>query len=179
MARSLRHLTKKRLTPGETLKIIGRFQKMDDQECAIVLGAIALVFFFADPTLGAQMVDLDRRVISSGFVDAYQSLSKDDAVGYAHASEVSEAAIARAADAIRAVKGGHSGRYAEAPGRTNARLYGDENPLYCDDAYGKNTVWGAQIASPLFVITMGIVVVAFFAANATGPGSRTSPTPAW
>jgi TldD protein len=54
---------------------------------------------------------------------------KDEAVGYAHASDVSEAAIARAAEAVRAVKGGHSGRYAEAPGRTNRKLYGDENPL--------------------------------------------------
>jgi TldD protein len=54
---------------------------------------------------------------------------KDEAVGYAHASDLSEAAIARAADAVRAVKGGHSGSYAEAPGRTNVKLYGDDNPL--------------------------------------------------
>ncbi len=54
---------------------------------------------------------------------------KDEAVGYAHASDVSEAAIARAAEAVRAVKGGHSGNYAEAPSRTNRKLYGDENPL--------------------------------------------------
>src|SRR5512141_1747978 len=54
---------------------------------------------------------------------------KDEAVGYAHASDVSEAALARAAEAVRAVKGGHSGRYADAPGRTNRKLYGDENPL--------------------------------------------------
>ena len=54
---------------------------------------------------------------------------KDEAVGYAHASDLSEAAIARAAEAVRAVKGGHSGRYAEAPGRTNRKLYGDDNPL--------------------------------------------------
>src|ERR1700737_2090540 len=46
---------------------------------------------------------------------------KDEAVGYAHASDVSEAAIERAADAVRAVKGGYSGHYAEAPGRTNTR----------------------------------------------------------
>src|SRR6059058_4936177 len=32
---------------------------------------------------------------------------KDEAVGYAHASDVSEAAIDRAADAVRAVKGGY------------------------------------------------------------------------
>ncbi|HZT26432.1 MAG TPA: metalloprotease TldD [Pseudolabrys sp.] len=54
---------------------------------------------------------------------------KDDAVGYAHASDLSEAALARAADAVRAVKGGHSGTYAEPPGRTNRRLYRDDNPL--------------------------------------------------
>src|SRR5271165_4292858 len=54
---------------------------------------------------------------------------KGEAVGYAHASEISEAALARAADAVRAVKGGYSGRYADAPGRTNVRLYGDDNPL--------------------------------------------------
>src|SRR5665647_18812 len=54
---------------------------------------------------------------------------KDEAVGYAHASDVSEAALARAAEAVRAVKGGHSGKYAEPPGRTNRKLYGDENPL--------------------------------------------------
>ena len=54
---------------------------------------------------------------------------KDEAVGYAHASDVSEAAIARAADSVRAVKGGYSGTAAQAPGRSNVRLYTDENPL--------------------------------------------------
>src|SRR5690242_6410546 len=54
---------------------------------------------------------------------------KDEAVGYAHASDVSEPAIARAADTVHAVKGGYSGTAAEAPGRTNVRLYTDENPL--------------------------------------------------
>jgi TldD protein len=54
---------------------------------------------------------------------------KDEAVGYAHSSDLSEAALARAAEAVRAVKGGYSGHYAEAPGHTNVRLYGDDNPL--------------------------------------------------
>src|ERR1700755_3118048 len=54
---------------------------------------------------------------------------KDEAVGYAHASDMSEQAIARAADAVRAVKGGYSGSYADAPGRSNVKLYSDENPL--------------------------------------------------
>jgi TldD protein len=54
---------------------------------------------------------------------------KDEAVGYAHATDLSEDAMARAAEAVRAVKGGYSGRYAAAPVRTNRRLYGDDNPL--------------------------------------------------
>src|SRR5271155_5522139 len=54
---------------------------------------------------------------------------KDEAVGYAHASDVSEAAIERAADAVRAVKGGYSGHYAAPPARSNVRLYGEDSPL--------------------------------------------------
>src|SRR5882757_1157067 len=54
---------------------------------------------------------------------------KDEAVGYAHSSDVSATALARAADAVCAVKGGYSGRYAAPPARSNVRLYGDENPL--------------------------------------------------
>jgi len=54
---------------------------------------------------------------------------KEDAVGYAHASDISEAAIARAAEAVAAVKGGYSGHAAAPPPRSNIRLYSDENPL--------------------------------------------------
>src|SRR5579872_5774704 len=54
---------------------------------------------------------------------------KDEAVGYAHASDISEAAIERAADAVKAVKGGYSGEYAAPPARTNAKLYGEDSPL--------------------------------------------------
>ncbi len=61
---------------------------------------------------------------------------KDEAVGYAHASDVSEQALIRAADAVRAVKDGYAGRYADAPPRSNVKLYGDDNPL---DAPGFET----------------------------------------
>src|ERR1700691_3897636 len=54
---------------------------------------------------------------------------KDEAVGYAHASDMSEAAIERAADAVRAVKGGYSGHYAAPPARSNVKLYGEDSPL--------------------------------------------------
>jgi TldD protein len=52
-----------------------------------------------------------------------------EAVGYAHASELSEAALLRASDAVSAVKSGYSGTLAERPQGTNRHLYGEENPI--------------------------------------------------
>jgi len=52
-----------------------------------------------------------------------------EASGYAHSSELSEAALLRAADAVATVKDGYSGTLAAAPPRTNRHLYGDENPI--------------------------------------------------
>ncbi|MCY6381668.1 metalloprotease TldD [Hoeflea prorocentri] len=53
----------------------------------------------------------------------------EDAVGYAHSGELSEAALLRASDAVSAVTHGYSGTYADAPARTNKRLYSDINPI--------------------------------------------------
>ncbi|BBK34545.1 TldD protein [Stella humosa] len=52
-----------------------------------------------------------------------------EATGYAHAAELSEAAIRRAGETVRAVRGGHSGILAGPPPGTNRALYGDFNPL--------------------------------------------------
>jgi len=52
-----------------------------------------------------------------------------EAVGYAHAGDLSVAALRRAADAVGAVTRGYSGNYAAAPQRTNKKLYSDENPI--------------------------------------------------
>ncbi|RED45046.1 metalloprotease TldD [Aestuariispira insulae] len=49
--------------------------------------------------------------------------------GYAHSSELSEAALKRAANTVQAVHSGHSGTFADAPNGTNNILYTDENPL--------------------------------------------------
>src|SRR5580693_6781060 len=48
-----------------------------------------------------------------------------EATGYAHATELSEDAIKRAANTVRAVAHGHTGIVAETPLRTNAKLYSD------------------------------------------------------
>lgn len=52
-----------------------------------------------------------------------------ESTGYAHASELSEEALIRAAGAVQAVKTGASGKFAAGPARTNLKLYPDENPL--------------------------------------------------
>ncbi|APO73831.1 protein TldD [Rhizobium etli 8C-3] len=52
-----------------------------------------------------------------------------EAVGYAHAGDLSVAALKRAAEAVGVVTKGYSGSYAAAPQRTNKKFYGDENPI--------------------------------------------------
>ena len=81
----------------------------------------------------AEMLVFDNGRLKQATYDTSQGFGlravKDEAVGYAHASDLSEAAIARAADAVRAVKGGYSGQYAGPPPRTNVKLYGEDSPL--------------------------------------------------
>ena len=81
----------------------------------------------------AEMLVFDNGRLKQATYDTAQGFGlravKDEAVGYAHASDLSEAALARAAEAVRAVKGGHTGSYSQAPGRTNRKLYSDDNPL--------------------------------------------------
>jgi len=52
-----------------------------------------------------------------------------EATGYAHANELSEEAIRRAAETVSAVAKGHAGTLDLSPARTNAKFYGDEDPL--------------------------------------------------
>src|SRR3954471_24502366 len=81
----------------------------------------------------SEMLVFDNGRLKQATYDTAQGFGlravKDEAVGYAHASDMSEQAIGRAADAVRAVKGGYSGSYASAPARTNRKLYSEDNPL--------------------------------------------------
>jgi TldD protein len=52
-----------------------------------------------------------------------------ETAGYAHASEISEAAIKRAADSASLAKRGYAGVAAEGPRGTNTKLYGEDDPL--------------------------------------------------
>src|ERR1700730_12836062 len=74
----------------------------------------------------------DGRIKSASF-DTTQGFGlralSGEAAGYAHASELSEAAIRRAAATVRSVKSGHSGSFTAPPIGTNQTLYTDANPL--------------------------------------------------
>ena len=52
-----------------------------------------------------------------------------EATGYAHAAELSEAAIERAASTVKAVRSGYGGTVADGPAATNTSLYVEDNPL--------------------------------------------------
>jgi len=53
----------------------------------------------------------------------------DEAIGYAHAGDLSEAALKRAVSAVSSVTRGYGDAYAASPARTNKHLYGEENPI--------------------------------------------------
>ena len=53
----------------------------------------------------------------------------DETTGYAHSTEISEQAIARAVDTVRLAIGDGGGTLAEAPARTKRRLYSDADPI--------------------------------------------------
>jgi TldD protein len=53
----------------------------------------------------------------------------DEAHAYAHASDLSDAALQRAATTVKAVHKGYGGTLAEPPQGTNRHLYSDDNPL--------------------------------------------------
>ncbi|MBV9378660.1 MAG: metalloprotease TldD [Alphaproteobacteria bacterium] len=81
----------------------------------------------------SESLALDDARIKSASFDTTQGFGlravTGEAAGYAHASELSEAAIRRAAATVRAVASGHSGNFAEPPPGTNRSLYTDQNPL--------------------------------------------------
>jgi TldD protein len=74
----------------------------------------------------------DGRIRSASF-DATRGFGlrsvAGEAAGYAHAAELSEAALARAAETVKAVAAGRSGSLDVAPRATNAQLYSELNPL--------------------------------------------------
>src|SRR5260221_14762540 len=89
----------------------------------------------------SESVALDDGRIKSASFDTTQGFGlravAGEAAGYAHASELSEAAIRRAATTVRAVATGHTGTMADPPPGTNRSLYTDLNPLGIVDLTAK------------------------------------------
>src|SRR5690348_14967067 len=81
----------------------------------------------------AESVALDDGRIKAASFDTTQGFGlravSGEAAGYAHASELSEEAIRRAGETVRAVKTGHAATFQAAPVGTNRSLYTDQNPL--------------------------------------------------
>src|ERR671939_1383456 len=81
----------------------------------------------------SESVALDDGRIKAASFDTTQGFGmravSDEAAGYAHASELSEEAIRRAGETVRAVKTGQGGLLAPGPIGTNRTLYTDANPL--------------------------------------------------
>ena len=85
----------------------------------------------------------DGRIRSAGFdTQAGFGLRAvlGEETGYAHAGELSEAALKRAAATVSAVRAGRSGTAAGAPRDTNSRLYSDANPLTGDGFAGRAAI---------------------------------------
>jgi TldD protein len=89
----------------------------------------------------SESLALDDGRIKSATFDTTQGFGlravAGEAAGYAHASELSEAAIRRAAATVRAVAAGHSGVFAAPPPGTNRSLYTEQNPLGLVDLAAK------------------------------------------
>jgi TldD protein len=81
----------------------------------------------------SEAVALDDGRIKSASFDTTQGFGlravSGETAGYAHASELSEDAIKRAGETVRAVKSGTGGVFAAPPPGTNRNLYTDVNPL--------------------------------------------------
>ena len=89
----------------------------------------------------SESVALDDGRIKSAAFDTTQGFGlravAGEAAGYAHATELSEAAIKRAGATVRAVATGHHGIIAEPPAGTNRQLYTELNPLGTVDLAAK------------------------------------------
>ena len=81
----------------------------------------------------SEALSFDDGKLKSASFDTTQGFGlravKGEAAGYAHASELSEEAMRRAATTVQAVHGGRGGKLAAAPAGTNRRLYVENNPI--------------------------------------------------
>ena len=109
------------LDEGRVQKIVGNaLHGCDDGE------------LFLEYCQSESLVMDDGRIKSANF-DTNQGFGLravvEEQTGYAHASELNEAAISRAGSAVRSVRAGHEGTMSQDPLATNQNLYPNDNPL--------------------------------------------------
>jgi TldD protein len=89
----------------------------------------------------SESVSFDDGRLASAAYDTTQGFGlrgvAGEATAYAHSSELSEDAIARAANTVTALKAGHSGTLSLPPARTNRLLYSTDSPFDGIDFTGK------------------------------------------
>lgn len=81
----------------------------------------------------SEMILLDDGRIKTASYDAFEGFGlravRGEVAGYAHSTEISEKALLRASETARLAVGVGGGILADAPKRTNIRLYGDSDPM--------------------------------------------------
>ncbi len=81
----------------------------------------------------SEVISFDDGRIKTASYDASEGFGlravNGETAGYAHSSEISEAALKRAVDTARLAVGDGGGTMAAAPRATNVRLYSDDNPM--------------------------------------------------
>ncbi len=113
------------LDPGRTERLVAdALSGCDDGELFLQY-AVSESFSFDDGRLKSASYDSQKGFGLRGVAG--------EMTAYAHANELSDAAIRRAAETVGLVKGGHAGTVALAPARTNAVRYTDANPLVAKD----------------------------------------------
>ena len=101
---------------------------MDDGELYLQYG-LSEGFVFDDGRLKSASYDTAQGFGLRGVVG--------EATGYAHGTELSEAAIRRAAKTVQAVRTGSAGAMSAPPAGTNRQLYAPDNPLEAIDFEAK------------------------------------------
>ncbi|EEW25403.1 metalloprotease TldD [Rhodobacter ferrooxidans] len=95
---------------------------------------------FLERRRSEQLVLDDGRVKNASY-DASEGFGlravKGEVAGYAHSTEISEPALKRAAETARLAVGNGGGTLADAPARSNARLYTDADPMLDASFAGK------------------------------------------
>jgi TldD protein len=89
---------------------------------------------FDDGRLKSASFDIDQGFGLRGVVG--------ETAGYAHASELTDEAVKRAAETVKTVQAGHGGTMSGAPSNTNRQLYTPDNPLNALGFEAKVTLMG-------------------------------------